>query len=263
MKIGFIGMGNMASAIAVGLMNSNFINGNDVYVHSRTYERIQSLVEEYNFNFEKSNADVAAQSDIIIIGVKPDVIENVAYELQKTKTADGKIIISIAAGRDFEKLKTLFPKSRCLSVIPNVSVKVNAGVSIIEQQTDLEKDELIFITEMFEKLGMVKILPVELISIGTAISGCGPAFVFMFIEALGDAGVLHGLSREDSYALAAQMLIGSAEQFLETKEHPGKLKDSVCSPGGLTIQGVAALEEEGFRNSVIKAVSACQTPKKK
>ncbi|MDL2261160.1 pyrroline-5-carboxylate reductase [Methanimicrococcus sp. OttesenSCG-928-J09] len=262
MKIGFIGMGNMASAIAVGLMRSKFIDGKDVFVHSRTYERIQPLIEEYNFNFEKSNSDVAAQSDIIIIGVKPDVMEKVAAELQKTKTADEKVIVSIAAGWSFENLKTLFPQTRCLSIIPNVSVKVNAGVSIIEQQTDLENDELSFVTEMFEKLGMVKMLPAEQIGISTAISGCGPAFAFMFIEALGDAGVQNGLSREDAYALAAQMLLGSAEQFLETKEHPGKLKDSVCSPGGLTIQGVAALEEEGFRNAVIKAVSACQEVKK-
>lgn len=262
MKIGFIGMGNMASAIAVGLMRSNFSDGSDIYVHSRTYERVQPLIEEYHLNFEKSNADVAAHSDIIIIGVKSDVVETIAAELQKTKNADEKVIVSIAAGWSFEKLKTLFPKSRCLSVIPNVSVKVNAGVSIVEQQTDLTKEELLFVTKMFEKLGMVKILSAEQIEIATAVSGCGPAFAFMFIEALGDAGVQNGLSREDAYALAAQMLLGSAEQFLETKEHPGKLKDSVCSPGGLTIQGVAALEEEGFRNAVIKAVSACQETKK-
>ena len=156
---------------------------------------------------------------------------------------------------DFEKYQQLLDDStRHISVMPNTPVQVEQGMSLIEERHSLKKEEFEFVRKMFEAIGCVEVVPSHLMATAGTLSGCGPAFVYMFIEAMADGGVRLGLPRDVAYRLASQTLIGAGMMQKETQLHPGILKDQVCSPGGITIKGVETLEENGFRNAVLKAI---------
>lgn len=252
-KVGFIGMGNMASAIAGGIIKSGFIDSQDVYAFDIDNEKLVKMHNEFKINSCDSEISLVEKVDIVIIAVKPIAVENV---LTKVRDAlDKKALISIVAGYDFDKYDQLLMEStRHLSIMPNTPSLVLSGMTLFEQENSLIDIEFEFVNKMFSSIGEVVTLPSRLMSAGGAISGCGPAFVYMFIEAMGDAGVRLGLPRDEAYKLASQTLLGAASMQKETKLHPGILKDQVCSPGGITIKGVEALEENGFRNAVFKAI---------
>lgn len=253
MKIGFIGMGNMASAIAKGIIKSNFIAGSDVYAYDIDQNKLLNMHQEFAVNQCTSERELVAAVDIIVMAVKPNIIESVIAKVKDDMA--NKAVISIVAGYDYEKYNDLLlPSTRHLTIMPNTPALVLSGMTLFEKENSLLEAELDYATKMFSSIGEVVTLPSYQMKAGGSISGCGPAFVYMFIEAMADGGVSLGLPREVAYKLASQTLIGSGVMQKETGLHPGILKDQVCSPGGITIKGVETLEENGFRNAVFKAV---------
>lgn len=246
-------MGNMASAIAGGIIKSNFIEGNRVYAFDIDQEKLMKMNHEFNLISCESEIDLVEKVDLVVLAIKPNIVDEVIVKIKDK--LDDKAVISIVAGYDNEKFnQLLLPSTRHLSVMPNTPALVLKGMTLLEKENSLTVTELEFIVEMFSSIGEVLILPSYQMKAGGSISGCGPAFVYMFIEAMADGGVSLGLPRDVAYKLASQTLIGSGMMQKETAMHPGILKDQVCSPGGITIKGVEALEENGFRNAVIKAV---------
>lgn len=253
MKIGFIGMGNMASAICKGIIKSGFIKGENVYSYDIDQNKQNHMKEFYQVQLCQSENELVSKSDVVIMAVKPNVIEKV---IEKVKDdIQEKTIISIVAGYSHEKYNQLLPQTHHLTVMPNTPANVLQGMTLFEKDNTLDEDELDFARKMFESIGEVYMIENYQMVAGGALTGCGPAFVYMFIEALADGAVFNGLPRDVAYKLASQMVLGSAQMVKDSQLHPGILKDQVCSPGGITIKGVKALEENGFRNAVIEAIN--------
>lgn len=254
-NLGFIGMGNMAQALAAGFIQANAIHKENVFAFAPNQEKLAKNATAIGFTPMKSVTELAAQCDTLVMACKPYQIEGVLTELGSA--LDGKNLISIAAGWDFAKYQTVLKTNTSLQfIMPNTPAMVGEGVLLFEEKNTLPPDEREQVKKLFAAVGLVQELPSSLMGIGGTVTGCGPAFVDLFIEAYGDAAVKYGLKREDAYRLISQMVLGSAKLQLVTSTHPGVLKDNVCSPAGTTIRGVTALEEQGFRNACIKSVDA-------
>ena len=253
--LGFIGMGNMAQALAVGFISSGSIEKENVYAFAPNQEKLKKNSERIGFRPLSSLEELAEKADTLVMACKPYQIEGVLEELGSSIL--GKAIISIAAGWDFAKYQTFLSKQvRLQFIMPNTPAMVGEGVFLFEETNSLEEEERKQIEELFSALGLVKEVESSLMGIAGAITGCGPAFVDLMIEAYGDAAVKYGMKRADAYALISQMILGSAKLQLETGSHPGVLKDNVCSPAGTTIRGVTSLEESGFRSACVKSIDA-------
>ena len=255
-KIGFIGYGNMASAIAKGLVRSGAVQPDQLFAAARDYDKLCRNAAELGIQPCKDTSVLADLCDILFIAVKPYQVEGVLTPL--ADRLENKIIISVAAGIYHEDLERILPGSHHLATVPNTPVSVCEGVFVCEAEHSLTADETILVRELLEAISVVRFVDRDHMNIASTISGCGPAFASMFIEALGDAGCKHGLTRDTAYALAAQMLAGTGKMAIESEKHPGQLKDAVCSPGGTTIVGVSALEQHGFRYAVIDAIDQIQ-----
>lgn len=253
-KLGFIGMGNMAGAIACGILKSGFLKGEDIIAYDIVSSQLDKL-KDYHFEIAHNEREVVQKSEIVFIGVKPQVVEKVLEPLKDD--LKNKAVISIVLGYDFEKYNTLLDKStRHVFVMPNTPALVLKGMSLIEERNSLNEDELTFTKALFSSIGEIEIMPSHLMNVGGTLSGCGPAFVYMIIEALADGAVKEGMPRSMAYKLASQTILGSGQMQLETGLHPGILKDNVCSPGGSTIRGVAALEKGHLRATLMDAIDA-------
>lgn len=254
-KIGFIGMGNMAQALAIGFCDSKRIEGKDMYAFAPNQEKLEKNCKAIGINPCKSLTELAEACDVIFMACKPYQIDDVLTQLgAKLK---GKSIVSVAAGWNFDRYRKVLPsESKIQCIMPNTPVSVSKGVLLVEEENDWVEEERAELMGLLSQVGRVVELPSRLMNAGMAVSGCGPAFMDMVIEALGDAAVKNGIQRKQAYELACQTMIGGAELQLKTGIHPGQLKDNVCSPGGTTIKGVAALEEAGLRSAFIKAIDA-------
>lgn len=254
-KLGFIGMGNMGQALAKGFVSSGKIKGEEVFAYAPNQEKLELNCKNLGIKPCASLEELACQADIIIMACKPYQIEAVLDTLG-TKLC-GKAVVSIAAGWGFADYHLRLPQgARIQCIMPNTPVAVSEGVILVEEENNLHQEDREFILELLESVSRVVELPTRLMDAGMAISGCGPAFVDMIIEALADGGVKNGLQRKQAYELVCQTLIGSAKLQLDTGKHPGQLKDEVCSPGGWTIKGVASLEKSGIRTAFIEAIDA-------
>lgn len=255
-NLGIIGAGNMASAIVKGILRKELIHPGQIYIYDIDQTKQSELVRETSTVGAKSNIDLVDQCSIIIIAIKPDAYEGFLGEMTDYFSPN-KIIVSIAAGISVKYIKerTNF-KPKVVRVMPNTPALVGEGMSVICKENELDEDEKIIIRSIFLSLGQVEEIDEKLINGVTAISGSSPAFVYLFIEALADGGVLMGLPRQQAYKLAAQTVIGAGKMVLDLEDHPGKLKDMVCSPGGTTIEGVFSLEKSGFRGAIMKAVQS-------
>lgn len=254
-KIGFIGMGNMASSIVGGCVNSNWIDPNYIYAYDIDQEKLQAMHNKYHINIavNKKEIDIVDKVDVIVLAIKPNIVETVVNKIKDS--LDNKVVVSIVAGYDFNKYQELLlPTTRHISVMPNTPALVKQGMTLLEKENTLTTEEMQFVSDMFASFGKVEVLPSYQMKAGGAISGCGPAFVYMMIEALADGGVKQGLPRDVAYRLASQTIIGAGTMQQETNMHPAILKDNVCSPGGITIKGVQALEEHNFRAAIIAAI---------
>ncbi|MEE1227859.1 MAG: pyrroline-5-carboxylate reductase [Lachnospiraceae bacterium] len=254
-RLGFIGMGNMAQAIAKGFIDKKVIAGDHVYAYAPHLDKLKANAERIGFLPVESVTSLVSQCDTIIMACKPYQIDGVLEDVRDLLV--GKALVSIAAGWDYATYEPKLKEgTRVQFIMPNTPAMVGEGVMLFEDQNTLEKEEREELMTMFQSLGLVLELPSNLMGIGGAITGCGPAFIDLIIEALGDVGVKYGLKRAEAYAMASQMILGSAKLQLQTGEHPGVLKDNVCSPGGTTIRGVDALEHAGIRAAMIDAVDA-------
>jgi len=253
-KIGIIGCGNMSSAILSGALSSGVIAKEDVYVFDIS-EAALAKMEKLGVTICKDNKELCLKSDIILLAVKPQGTKDT---LKPLKTLlDNKAIISIIAGITASQLQEMvMPSTRILRNMPNTPAMVSAGAFAMCSDNSFTEEERNLATALFEAIGIVEWVPEKLIDAVCGLSGGGPAYVAMFIEALGDAGVKQGLPRKTAYRLAAQTVMGTAKLALEYDMHPGVLKDMVTSPGGTTIEGVEALERGGMRFAVMDCVRA-------
>ena len=257
-KIAFIGFGNMASAMADGFIRSGKIRPEQLGASALHYEALVKKTASRGIKAFKTNKEAASWADIIILAVKPDVVGRVV-ESVKEILAD-KIVLSVAVNILFDAYEEMLEQgTEHLSLLPNTPVCVNEGVLLCEAQHNLKSKNKKLVDSLLSLLGLVLESDTSKMKAAGVISGCGPAYVAMFIEALADGAVLHGVPRETALKLASQTLAGTARLQLATGFHPGAMKDAVCSPGGTTIVGVASLEESGFRGSVIRAVDTVLT----
>lgn len=254
MKLAIIGLGNMGQAILAGIVEKAVVPVDEIIAADKRTTIQNKLQTKYsNLHFTTDNKK-AAQADYIILAVKPQVIRSVLEEIREVNNK--QIIISIAAGVKMELLnRYLGEEAKIIRVMPNTPALVGSGMSVLNFSASVLAEEKDFVQSIFAALGLSKEASEEDMDAVTGLSGSGPAFVYLFIEALADAGVLKGLNRETALQLAAQTVKGSAEMVLKTAKHPAELKDMVTSPAGTTIAGVAALEAAGFRAAVIEAVT--------
>jgi pyrroline-5-carboxylate reductase len=255
-KIAFLGGGNMAEALIKGLITSGTAKPDRIRISDPSADRREHLRKTYGVTVEKTNEDAARAADIIVLSVKPQVIGRVlsetAFLVDKTK-----LVISIAAGVTLAKLEDALPEfSHVVRVMPNTPALVLAGAAALAGGTHATADDIALAQGIFNSVGRAVIVEEKLMDAVTGLSGSGPAYVFLIIDALSDAGVKAGLPRPLALELAAQTVFGSAKMVLETKEHPAKLRDMVTSPGGTTIEGLHALEKGKLRATLMNAVEA-------
>lgn len=262
MKAAIIGFGKMGQAIAKGWIDKKVFNPEDILASSGSYDRLMDACEKLNTTPMPSNAEAIANADVVILAVKPKMIADAMQECRDLLAASDKWIVSVAWGIDCEEIEKLLPGSHHISTIPNTAIEAGCGIMIYENQSTLTQDQKALFVELFEPVSMLVEIPKAQMNIAGILGGCAPAFTEMYLEALGDAGVAYGLKREQAYEIAAKMIEGVGVLYLNQKNHPGMMKDDVCSPGGSTIRGVMQLEKEGFRSAVISAVQAIADPKK-
>lgn len=263
MRIGFIGCGNMGSAMVGGMIKSKIVNKEQIIVSSKTEETLKKIKDKFSISTTLNNKEVALKSDIIILAVKPYMYEGVIKEIRELVTED-KIIVTIAAGVTIDKVTNWFNKKiKLIKTMPNTPALVEEAMTAVCANENITAEELQKVVNIFKSFGRVEILEEKDFHGFTALCGSSPAYVFMFIEAMADAAVKQGIQRKKAYNLAAQAVLGSAKMVLETGIHPGELKDMVCSPGGTTIEAVAELEKSGFRAAVINAIEKCEEKSKK
>ncbi|MEN8078996.1 pyrroline-5-carboxylate reductase [Clostridioides difficile] len=256
-KIGFIGCGNMGKAMLGALVNSDNIKREDIIVSTKSEYSAKNINREFGVKTTVVNAEVAEESNVLFLAVKPYFFKAVIEEI-KDIISDDTIIISIAAGVTIAQIEEWFErKVKVVRTMPNTPALVGEGMSAICPNTNITLDELNYVGELYNLFGKYEVLEEKDFHAFIALCGSSPAYVFMFIEAMADAGVKLGLPRTKAYKLAEQAVLGSAKLALETGKHPGVLKDEVCSPGGTTIEAVIDLEKNGFRNTVISAVEKC------
>ena len=254
MKLGFIGAGNMGGAIIAGALRGGVIAPDALYISRKRPELSASLAAQ-GAHILQSNVALAEAADCVVLAVKPVYLPQVLEEVRDALA--GKLVVSIVAGWSYEMLAQALPASaRFVRVMPNTPLAVGEGMTLISDRFTCTQEEFSFVQSLFAAAGKVAIVEDRIYTAANGISGCGPAFVYQFIEALADGGVRYGVPRALAYELAAQTLIGAAKMVAETGEHPGRLKDAVCSPGGTTIEGIYALERGGLRAAVIDAVGA-------
>lgn len=255
-KYGFIGMGNMGSAMLAGLTGR--YGKEHVIFSEQDCDKMKKKAESEQLACTEDNREVAAQSKYIVLAVKPAVYDKVLREI-KDKLDYSKVIISVAPGIRLEELRSMAGGDvRIVRAMPNTPAMVGAGMTgVCYDENDFSDAEIRDIDNFFSSFGKVRKVDEKVMSAVTCASGSSPAYVYMFIEALADSAVRYGMTRKDAYEFVAQTVLGSAKMVLETGEHPGKLKDDVCSPGGTTIAAVEALEESGMRSALFKAAEKC------
>ena len=263
MKLGFIGTGNMASAIMGGIIKKGIIPANEI-IGADLFEQGRERVKEvFGICVTADNNEVVEKSDVIILSVKPQFYEAVISEIRDSVRPE-QIVITIAPGKTLAWLGEKFAKEvKIVRTMPNTPALVGEGMTAMCPNASMTKDEIAYVGTLLESFGRVEIVPEHLMDTVVSTSGSSPAYVFMMIEAMADAAVSGGMPRSQAYQFAAQAVLGSAKMVLETGKHPGELKDMVCSPGGTTIEAVRVLEECGFRNAVIEAMKACEEKSKK
>lgn len=255
-NIGFIGAGNMGYAMLKGAISS--ISPENVGVTDRSFDKAESIAQETGVRHFESNADCVKNCKYVVFSIKPQVYENVVDEIRKY-VDDSKIIISLAPNVSIEMLNGMFGKNvRVVRLMPNTPALVGEGMTgYCYDDALFNEEEKTFLADLFNSFGKAVKVSEKIMSAVVCASGSSPAYVFMFIEALADSVVKYGMSRDDAYTFVAQTVLGSAKMVLESGEHPGVLKDRVCSPGGTTIRAVEKLEECGLRNALFKATEAC------
>lgn len=254
--VGFIGGGNMAEAIVRGLLHAEVVPPERVIVSDVKAERLEQLAKRHGIRTTSDNLALVRDADVVVLSVKPQVIDKVLGVIGESVRPE-QVIVSVAAGVPVAALEArLPPSSRVVRTMPNTPATVDAGATAIAAGSHATEADLAIARALFSAVGRVVTLEESLLDAVTGLSGSGPAYVMVMIEALADGGVKVGLHRDTALLLAAQTVYGSAKLLLETGEHPGRLKDMVTSPGGTAIAGLHTLESGGLRRTLIDAVEA-------
>ena len=257
MKFGFIGGGNMASAMIKGILEKGLLDREHLIVSHRTEEGCQRSREKFGIEATQDNMRVVEVSQCIVLAVKPQYYQQVIRQIRDNISA-GHLIISIAPGKTLAWVAETFGRElKIIRTMPNAPAMVTAGMMALCPSERVSESELAMFRELCGSFSNTEVVEERLMDVVTAVSSSSPAYVFMFIEAMADAAVLEGMPRAQAYEFAAQAVYGSAKMVLETGKHPAELKDMVCSPGGTTIEAVRVLEEKGFRSSIMEAMKAC------
>lgn len=258
MKLGFIGTGNMASAIMGGIIGKKMISAEEIIGADLFAPGREKVKEQFGIQVTEKNQEVVEKAEVIILSVKPQFYEDVINQIKDCVKKE-QIIITIAPGKTLAWLAEKFGKEvKIVRTMPNTPALVGAGMTAMCPNEHMEKEETEYVKRLLESFGRVEVVPERLMDVVVSVSGSSPAYVFMMIEAMADAAVSGGMPRAQAYQFAAQAVYGSAKMVLETGKHPGELKDMVCSPAGTTIEAVRTLEEMGFRSSIIEAMKVCE-----
>ncbi len=257
MSIGFIGCGNMASAIIKGITESGIIDGKDIYIFDTSPSTLENASAKYAVNKCQNAREVVRLSEYVILAVKPNVLSTVLNDINIVLEESGAVLVSIAAGKTIDFIREhLSHDNKIIRVMPNINAKVACACSAYcanTEVTDAEKKE---IERLFAAVGEIIELPESDFPLFGVLSGCSPAFSYMFIDALARAGVKNGMKKDLALKIAAQTVLGSAKMILESGSHPYELIDQVCSPGGTTIEGITSLQADGFETAVHNAVDS-------
>lgn len=268
MRIGFIGTGNMGTALIRGYLAAHPERSKMVSAYDKDEAKLDALASETEIRRVDGIADLVKSSDVLFLAVKPDGFEDVLKEIAEPMEWDKKVLVSIAAGVSIGWIEEMCRQEarevgakgafscKVIRVMPNTPALVGKGMSALSRNRHVTQKEFDGVLELFNSVGRGEEVEESLMDCVTGVSGSGPAYVYLFIEALADEAVALGMGRDQAYTFAAQTVLGAAEMVLATGEHPGVLKDRVCSPGGTTIEAVKALEKNGFRNAVQEAVRA-------
>jgi pyrroline-5-carboxylate reductase len=254
--IAFLGAGNMAEALVKGLLRANVAEPREIVCSDRRDERGPELVQRYGVRFTRSNLEATAAAQIVVLSVKPQVMNKLLEEIAPVLDHQ-KLVISIAAGVPIQAIERKVGHGvRIVRTMPNTPALVGAGATALVAGEHATEDDLRQARALFDAIGKSVVVDEPLLDAVTGLSGSGPAYIFLVIEALSDAGVKVGLPRATAQDLAAQTVLGSAKLLIETGEHPGRLKDQVTSPGGTAIAGLHTLEAGGLRTTLMNAVEA-------
>lgn len=253
-QVGFVGSGNMGEALVKGLLQGHLCRPEQIICSDVRAERQKTIREIYEVKTTSNNSEVVKRSDVIILAVKPQIMKQVVTDIGRFFDPS-KLVISIAAGVAMEAIESCAKQElKLIRVMPNICVSVREGISAISGGKHATKEDMMVAKAIFDSVGKSLFVEENLLDAVTGLSGSGPAYIFLIIDALADAGVKVGLARTDALLLASQTVLGSAKMLIETGEHPGRLKDSVTSPGGTAIAGLHTLEEGGLRTTLINAV---------
>ncbi len=263
LKLGFLGAGKMAAALAKGFIHAGLSKADSILASDPFEAARGGIARDTGIRTTASNAEVVAFADVLLLAVKPDQVNDVLAGIKPQFTAN-HLLVSIAAGVPLARMESVLPDgARVVRVMPNTPALVGASASAFATGKSATADDAQLVHRLFASVGVAYAVKESLLDAVTGLSGSGPAYVFLMIEALSDGGVAAGLPRDIATKLAAQTLLGSAKLLLETGQHPGALKDMVTSPGGTTIEGLHALEAGGLRGTLIQAVRAASEKSRK
>ncbi len=256
MKLGFIGFGNMAQAMAQGAIRHGGVDPARILVSARDKDRLARRAEGLGVTVAQDNRQVARDSDILFLAVKPYLLAGVIAEIRDDRRRDA-LIVSVAAGVSLQQLEDWFGEPTAIvRTLPNTPVAVGQGMTLYCSNSRITPEAEARLVEFLASFGLAERVTEDQFAGPGSMTGCSPAFLYMLMEAMADAAVLKGMPREAAYRMAAQTVKGSAQMVLETGLHPGALKDMVTSPGGTTIEGVRTLERLGFRSAIMEAIIA-------
>ena len=260
-KIGFIGCGNMGSAMIGGILKNGLASKQEIIASCKSEGTKERITKGLGITVTLDSKEVAAKADVIFLAIKPYQFDDVLPEINGILTAD-QIVISVAAGKTIGMIETALMaidvagKLKVVRAMPNTPAMVGEAMSAIVPNANMTEADIAEVVKLFESFGQVEVVSESMMDVVTGVSGSSPAFIYMLIESMADAAVAEGMPRVQAYKFAAQSVLGSAKMVLETGIHPGALKDAVCSPGGTTIAGVEVLEALGFRSDIAEGVRA-------
>lgn len=256
-KIGFIGSGNMASAIMGGIIKKGIFAPEEIIASDMSEAARKKAADNLGIYVTADNKEVVNQAEIVVFSIKPQFYAAVLEEVKELVRED-QIVLTIAPGWTLEKIQEHLGKPhKIVRTMPNTPALVGEGITGVCHNELVTEHDLSRVLEVLESFGRAELLSEKLLDVVVSVSGSSPAYVFMMIEAMADAAVADGMPRQQAYTFAAQAVYGSAKMVLETGKHPGELKDMVCSPAGTTIEAVGVLEKKGFRSAIFECMRAC------
>lgn len=255
MSIGFIGCGNMASAIICGIIDNKAVKAEKVNVFDVYAPATDSIKAKYNINVFGTEEKIAINSDTVVLAVKPNILSSVLKKIDRALGNKDTLLISIAAGKSTEFIANeLTHDNRIIRVMPNINAKVSEAICAYTANAKATDDDKKLTEKIFSAVGKIIYLEENYFPLFGVLGGCTPALAYMFIDELARAGVKNGMKKDVALKISAQAVLGSAKMILESDEHPYELIDKVCSPGGTTIEAVTSLQESGFNSAIHKAV---------